>query len=122
VIRGDLLAIPIENSLLYVQPLYLAAEKGSLPELKRVITAFANKIAMEQTLEESLARHFGDQIRELETKVATMPVDSGEAMSLARQAIKHYNRSQELLREGNWSGFGEELERLEVVLKKMQAP
>ena len=53
VIRGDLLAIPIENSLLYVQPLYLAADKGSLPELKRVITGFGNRIEMEETLEKS---------------------------------------------------------------------
>src|SRR5262245_3269843 len=56
VIRGSLLAIPIETSLLYVQPLYLAAEKGSLPELKRVIVAFGNQIAMEETLEQSLQR------------------------------------------------------------------
>ena len=56
VIRGSLLAIPIETSLLYVQPLYLGAEKGSLPELKRVIVAFGNQIAMEETLEQSLQR------------------------------------------------------------------
>lgn len=123
VIRGDLLAIPIENSLLYVQPLYLAAEKGSLPELKRVITAFGNRIEMEETLEESLARLFGVQMRELEAKVATMPEtsgESGEATNLARQAIEHYKRSQELMHEGNWAGFGDELKRLEEVLKKMQ--
>jgi len=43
-------------------------------------------------------------------------------MSLARQAIEHYERSQELLREGNWAGFWDELKRLEDVLKKMQKP
>ena len=59
VIRGSLLAIPIEKSLLYVQPLFLAAEKGSLPELKRVIVAFGNQIAMEETLDQSLQRMFG---------------------------------------------------------------
>jgi len=123
VIRGDLLAIPIENSLLYVQPLYLAADKGSLPELKRVITGFGNRIEMEETLEKSLAKHFGDQVMKLEAKVAAMPEgsgESGEATNLARQAIEHYNRSQELLREGNWAGFGDELKRLEEVLKKLQ--
>ena len=51
VIRGDLLAIPIEKSILYVEPLYLAAEKSQLPELKRVIIAFGNSLAMEETLE-----------------------------------------------------------------------
>ena len=59
VIRGSLLAIPIEQSLLYVQPLYLAAEKGSLPELKRVIVSLGNQIAMEENLEASLAQIFG---------------------------------------------------------------
>ncbi len=59
VIRGSLLAIPIEESLLYVQPLYLAAERGRLPELKRVIAAYGNRIAMDETLEASLQQLFG---------------------------------------------------------------
>src|SRR4029450_6599856 len=53
-IRGGLLAIPIEESLLYVQPLYLAAERGRLPELKRVIVAYGNRIAMDEALEAPL--------------------------------------------------------------------
>ena len=61
VIRGSMLAIPIEQSLLYVQPLYLAAEKGSLPELKRVIVSMGNQIAMEENLEASLAQLFGER-------------------------------------------------------------
>ncbi|MBF8279584.1 MAG: conserved rane protein of unknown function, partial [candidate division NC10 bacterium] len=63
VIRGSLLAIPIERSLLYVQPLYLAAEKGSLPELKRIIVAHGNDIAMEETLERALTQVFGGTTR-----------------------------------------------------------
>ncbi|MFQ5851301.1 MAG: UPF0182 family protein [Candidatus Binatia bacterium] len=122
VIRGSLLAIPIENSLLYVQPLYLAAEKGSLPELKRVITAFGNRIAMEKTLKRSLERLFGDAVRSEGVEAARGPEVSGEAVSLARQALEHYNRSVELLREGNWAGFGQELQRLEEVLRGMQNP
>jgi uncharacterized membrane protein (UPF0182 family) len=122
VIRGSLLAIPIENSLLYVQPLYLAAEKGSLPELKRVITAFGNRIAMERTLKQSLASLFGEAVEgDGAEKVAVKEV-SGEAADLPRQALEHYNRSLELLREGNWSGFGEELKRLGEALKGIQKP
>src|SRR5439155_15778299 len=60
VIRGSLLAIPLDQSLIYVQPLYLAAsEQGALPELRRVIVSYGNAIAMEPTLEQSLARIFG---------------------------------------------------------------
>ena len=59
VIRGSLLAIPLDQSLIYVQPLYLAAsEQGALPELRRVIVAHGNQIAMEPTLEQSLSRIF----------------------------------------------------------------
>ena len=60
VMQGTLLVIPIENSLIYVQPLYLRAETGKIPELKRVIVAYENKIAMEETLERALARIFGE--------------------------------------------------------------
>ena len=60
VIQGTLLVIPVENSLIYVQPLYLRAETGKIPELKRVIVAYENKIAMEETLERALARIFGE--------------------------------------------------------------
>ena len=59
VIQGSLLTIPIEESLLYVRPLYLKADTGKIPELKRVIVAYENKIAMEETLEQGLARLFG---------------------------------------------------------------
>ncbi len=121
-IRGSLLAIPIENSLLYVQPLYLAAEKGSLPELKRVITAFGNRIAMEETLKQSLTRLFGSAAGSEEVQKAAVTEPSGETPDLARQALEQYNRSVELLRQGNWSGFGEELKRLEELLKGMQKP
>lgn len=120
VIRGSLLAIPIEKSLLYVQPLYLAAESGSLPELKRVIAAFGNQIAMEETLEQSLERIFGGGPVRPTPKLAALPEAAGAEKNLARRAWEHYRRSQELLREGDWAGFGEELGRLEAVLKEMQ--
>jgi uncharacterized membrane protein (UPF0182 family) len=125
VIRGSLLAIPIEQSLLYVQPLYLAAEKGSLPELKRVIVAFGNQIAMEETLEQSMQRIFGDRAGRQPPQVAQTTESpkvqtQREEKSLAARALEHYQRSQDSLRQGNWAGYGEELKRLESVLKEMQ--
>jgi uncharacterized membrane protein (UPF0182 family) len=123
VIRGSLLAIPIEKSLLYVQPLYLAAsDKGSLPELKRVITVFGNQIAMEETLEQSLQRLFtGRIVKEAPrpaTTAATSTADTDD--NRAGRALEYYNRAQELLRQGNWGGYGEELKKLEGVLREMQ--
>jgi uncharacterized membrane protein (UPF0182 family) len=122
VIRGSLLAIPIETSLLYVQPLYLAAEKGSLPELKRVIVAFGNQIAMEETLEQSLARIFGGKpaLAPLVQPEAASPQGPTTEKELARQALAHFLRSQELLRQGNWAGYGDELKKVEERLREMQ--
>jgi hypothetical protein len=122
VIRGSLLAIPIEQSLLYVQPLYLAAEKGSLPELKRVFVAFGNQIAMEETLELSLDRVFGGKAPAPGEQVL-LPAPTREGppdTNLPRRALEHFSRSQELLRQGNWAGYGEEQKRLEALLRDMQ--
>lgn len=119
VIRGSLLIIPIESSLLYVQPLYLAAEdKGGLPELRRVILAFENNVVMEENLELGLQRLFGGRIatpsREKE------PLDGRASLNqLAKEAMRTYERLNEMLRQGNWAGYGEELKHLGQVLKKM---
>ncbi|MDH3442370.1 MAG: UPF0182 family protein [Deltaproteobacteria bacterium] len=121
VIRGSMLAIPIEKSLLYVQPLYLAAEQGSLPELKRVIVAFGNQIEMEESLEESLQKIFGGKA----VNVSVPPPEPTRKVVMdqiepARQALEHFQRSQELLRQGNWAGYGEELKKVESLLRQMQ--
>ncbi len=123
VIRGSLLAIPIEKSLLYVQPLYLSAEQGSLPELKRVIVAFGNQITMEESLEQSLERIFGGKIApQPASAVARAPASDGakDDGDLPRQALQHFQRSQEFLKQGNWAGYGDELRKIESLLKQMQ--
>jgi len=127
VIRGSMLAIPIEQSLLYVQPLYLAAEKGSLPELKRVIVSMGNQIAMEENLEASLHQLFGSGGRALETaRAAAAPVGGptlgreSAVRPLVDQALQQYGRAQDFLRQGNFAGYGEELKRLEGTLKALR--
>src|SRR5881296_2884629 len=109
IIRGSLLAIPIDQSLIYVQPLYLAAsEQGALPELRRVIVAYGNQIAMEATLEQSLARIFGG--RPVPTVRASdcssgAPADSGAGtrQQLAQRAWEIWTRGQDALRRGDWT-------------------
>jgi hypothetical protein len=128
VIRGSLLAIPIEQSLLYVQPLYLAAEKGSLPELKRVLVSMGNQIAMEENLEASLAQLFGSAGRapsaaRAETAVAVGPPGTARdtnVRGLVDQALQQYGRAQEMLRQGNFAGYGEEIKRVEATLKALR--
>ena len=112
-----------KNRLLYVQPLYLAAEQGSLPELKRVIVAFGNHIAMEETLETALQRIFGaksaPETPPAASTAAPAPCVKGD-QTLARQAFDHFQRSQELLKQGNWAGYGDELKKVEGLLNEMQ--
>jgi uncharacterized membrane protein (UPF0182 family) len=121
VIRGSLLAIPIEQSLLYVQPLYLAAEQGSLPELKRVIVAFGNQIAMEETLEQSLQRIFGGKPIPVQTPAVPQAAAAAKDQpDPARQALEHFQRAQDFLKEGNWAGYGDELKKVETLLRQMQ--
>jgi uncharacterized membrane protein (UPF0182 family) len=105
VIRGSLLVIPIEKSLLYVQPLFLAADKAGLPELKRVIVAFGDQVVMEENLELALQRLFGakNSVAAV-TASATADLRSSPA-SLAKEAMGIYEKATSLQRQGNWAGL-----------------
>ena len=129
VIRGSLLAIPIDQSLIYVQPLYLAAsEQGALPELRRVIVAYGNQIAMEPTLEQSLGRIFSG-LRPSPAEAAApsrggAPAGPGAAASsagrsLGQRAYEIFGRAQDALRRGDWAAYGAEQKRLEEVLRAL---
>ena len=121
VIRGNLLVIPIEQSILYVEPVYLKAERGQLPELKRVIVASGDRIAMEPTLAQSLNVIYaglpaaGPPVTPSPT-TAEMPAELAE---LTRLAQEHYLKAQEYLRAGDWAGWGEELEKMAEVLNRL---
>jgi uncharacterized membrane protein (UPF0182 family) len=127
VIQGTLLVIPIGESILYIRPLYLRAAGGRIPELKRVIVAYQNRIVMEETLEEALARLFpaGVAAPVAATAVAqparTKAPQTGPADPLAQQARLHYERALQAQREGNWALYGEEIERLGEVLGRMNS-
>ncbi|MBP6822677.1 MAG: UPF0182 family protein, partial [Acidobacteria bacterium] len=126
--HGTLLVIPIKESLLYVQPLYLRAESGNIPELKRVIVVAENKIAMEETLEASLARIFGGNSTQptggqTQAAAQTAPGETApasvSAQSLGVQAKQIYDRAIQAQREGDWARYGEEIKRLGAVIEQM---
>lgn len=127
VIQGTLLTIPVEESLLYIRPLYLRAAGGRIPELKRVIVAYQNQIVMEETLEESLERLFPKDAEpprlegaRLTTGLEAQPGSSGaETPDLAAQAREHYRRAIEAQRGGNWALYGEEIRKLGELLDRM---
>jgi uncharacterized membrane protein (UPF0182 family) len=120
-IRGSLLVIPIEDALLYVEPLYLSAsESGALPELRRVIVVFGNQLVMEPDLETALARLFGGRAPEARPATATTTATSDQtASALTRAALEHYRAAQRAVREGQWDTYGAELRRLEQVLEEL---
>jgi uncharacterized protein len=125
VIRGNLLVIPIEESLIYVQPLYLRAEGGRIPEMKRVVVAYQNRVVMEETLEAGLARLFGGAVEPgpgpnaVAAPTAARP-SAGPAADLARRATEVYQRAVEAQRSGDWARYGEELARLGELLRQLQ--
>ncbi len=120
VIRGRLIIIPVEKSLLYIQPLYLAAEdKGGLPELRRVIVAYENEVVMEENLETCLNRLFGEKKHALAITEKRPISITKDIKELSREAMKVFERAKEFLRQGNWAGYGEELKKLEAILKEM---
>jgi uncharacterized membrane protein (UPF0182 family) len=148
VIRGNLLAIPVAESFIYVEPIYLEAEQepqreaqpapapkggqqqqqqstrparqgitttAALPELKRIIVALGSRVAMEEKLEQALNRVLGARIIE-SADVSAKMTESGDLSGLGRQALKYYNSAREYLRQGDWAGYGRELEKLENIL------
>jgi uncharacterized protein len=124
VIQGTLLVIPIEESLLYVRPLYLRAAGGRIPELKRVIVAYQNQIVMEETLEAGLDRIFGAGAGEAPSAPAAgegrgTPSSPDTALAdLLARARGHYQRAIEAQRQGDWSRYGEELRGLGATLEQ----
>jgi uncharacterized membrane protein (UPF0182 family) len=123
VIRGSLLAIPIEEALIYVGPLYLAAEKGSIPELKRVFVASGNQIAMEETLDGSLQAIFGRRapVTAERRETVSLPRAGPDALGgIVGQAWDAWTRSQEALRRGDWVAYGEAQRRLEESLRALR--
>jgi uncharacterized membrane protein (UPF0182 family) len=125
VIRGDLLVIPINQSLLYVQPLYLQAEGGKIPELKRVVVAYQNQVVMQETLEGGLAELFGGSTGSRSASAPSGGAGAGattggaEFRALAVEARRHYLAALQAQRDNDWARYGEELRRLGELLEQL---
>ncbi|MGA1867139.1 MAG: UPF0182 family protein [bacterium] len=125
VFRGHLIVIPINQSIIFIEPVYLLASSGELPELKRVIAVFEDKIAMRHNVKEALNAIF--EIDEAEEIIGGAPIEieairGDESLSdLAAQAINYLNKAQNRLQDDlDWEGFGKNLDQLETILKLMQ--
>ena len=135
---GTLMVIPIEESLIYVRPLYLRGAGGRIPELTRVVVVYQDQIVMEQTLEAGLARLFagGAPARVPPTTTTstssaqpTAPVTtaagptvagSPQLAVLAEEAQAHYQRAIDAQRAGDWAKYGDEIRALGQTLDRMK--
>ena len=130
VIRGDLLVIPIGKSLLYVQPLYLKAEKGDLPELKRVILSTGGRVAWAETFDAALSKLLGSEINKQITDKSKNKLQEQDSKNdaqseskdkqLIKKARDHFDASQEAQKKGDWALYGEELKKLETTLRELE--
>ena len=140
-IRGNLLVIPVGDAILYVEPLFLQAGENALPELKRVIVASSDRVAMEQTLEaalEALVGGTGETTPEAATGAGTAEAATGEAevpdqeieptpevgppgtvADLVRLATRHEAAAREALQVGDWVAFGREMAALRSTVLRL---
>ncbi|MDO4518077.1 MAG: UPF0182 family protein, partial [Bacillota bacterium] len=119
--RGNLFVIPIEDSLLYVEPVYLEATNSSIPEVKRVIVVYGDKIAYEPTLAEALNSMFGDEStgNKDKDKGDKNDSDKGDSVDAAAAAQEAYEAAQEAIQNGDWAEYGKQMDKLEKYLKKL---
>lgn len=125
--KGPLLVIPLAGSLLYVQPLYIQAEQGELPELKRVFISYGDKVVMEASLPEALTKLFGLAAEtQVESQTAgaagttATAITSPQAKALIAEALDHYNRAIEAQKAGDWATYGSEIQGLQDTLNRLQ--
>jgi uncharacterized membrane protein (UPF0182 family) len=139
---SPLLVIPIKDSIIYVRSLYLRSPEGRIPELKRVVVAYQSRIVMAETLSQALVQIFGrslaaslppDQLESSATSVVetpteaetveppapTAPATAADMKALAAEAQTHLENADRARRDGNWALFGEELQKLQAVVDRM---
>ncbi len=126
--RGNLFVIPIEDSLLYVEPVYLEATNSSIPEVKRVIVVYGDEIAYESTLAEALNSLFGEGSAHESKGSADAKADqtqqkaSGEGLTqseLIQKAQESYDKAQDAIKDGKWDKYGEYMNELEKYLTQL---
>lgn len=116
VTRGNLLVIPIEDSILYIEPLYIEAETGQLPELKRVLVSDGTRVVMEENLAEALEVLFGKYKKKVVVEKGDVEEEEKSTDELIESAQAYYDLIEDSLKKGDWTGIGDNLDELGRVL------
>ncbi|MBE7021066.1 MAG: UPF0182 family protein [Ruminococcaceae bacterium] len=123
VIRGNMLTIPVKNSLLYIEPVYISSGgQNSMPELKRVIVGYKDSIVMEPSLEAALYKLF-DYTAVEDNKLPTEDFDEEPAPAPEAknpEIVKAYDSFKDAMSKGDWNGMGTALEELEIEINKLR--
>ena len=120
VIRGNLLIIPIANSFIYVEPVYLQSEQSQMPQLKRVIAVQNGQLEMKKDLDTALRAIFsvaGVPEEQQQRAVSNQP--TGPLSTMAQEALTHYNKALKYLKQPDWNKYGEELDQIHQILQTM---
>src|SRR5262249_6800354 len=121
VIRGNLLVIPIEDAVLYVEPLYLSAASRELPELKRLIASSGDRVVMSQSVDSLLAALFTKETGQSPVVMTTRPPGTAPPAAAlpsgGTTALQHYRQALDALRKGDWQTFGVEMDALQKALE-----
>ncbi len=123
--RGNLFVIPIEDSLLYVEPVYLEATNSSIPEVKRVIVVYGEDIAYEATLAGALESMFGEGSAYHDIDQGGTDDDQGgkddqvSESGLPQAAQEAFDNAQNALKAGDWAGYGQYMDDLQKIINNM---
>jgi uncharacterized membrane protein (UPF0182 family) len=121
VVRGNLLVLPIENSILYIEPIYLQASGGTkIPQLKKVIAATGQRVAMNDTLEKALADLLGASPPPTTSQPPPGPSGGTTAADLIRSANQHYQAAQAALKRGDFTTYASEISQVGQILQQLQ--
>ena len=129
VLRGNLLILPMNNSLLYVEPIYIQSEdeKTAIPELRRVVIGYENEVVWGESLQDALEEMFGQGTRfqTAETAATTetttdFSTDQTSFRGIAEQANLYFNQAQTAQRAGDWAEYGRLQKLLGEILQQLE--
>ncbi len=120
VLRGNTLVVPIDDSLLYVEPIYLKSDtKSNFPEMKMVVVSYDDRIVMESTLDQAIERIFGVYTEPEPEKPTNEEYDNTNINDLIEQVTVIFNEATEAQKNGDWAEYGERLVELEEILNQL---
>ena len=125
VLRGNMLFIPIKNSVIYLEPIYITSQnQASLPEIKRIVVACGDLVVMEKTLEEALAKLFAENpspVIETPGETASpLKEVSRDLVELIDEIIEKHNESKLFMSENDWVNFGASMKSLDELMKELE--